>query len=238
MNIYNKTMFIIDLFFPKFCLNCYLPGAYICPRCQKDLKEPKFTSCFFCQKRSLYGLTHQNCLKKLHINGVSFLFYYNNLLKKIIKNTKYRLATEVLRELTRIIKPETFNHLEFYKKLSEKTYLQPIPLSPKKFRERGFNQAFLITKFFQKYLNFPITDFLVRIKETKSQAELKTKKERYNNLKGAFKINPNCQQDLILKSRIILIDDVITTGSTVKEAAKTLKKAGADKVYVLGLAKG
>lgn len=231
-------MSIIDLFFPKFCLNCYLPGAYICPRCQKDLKEPRFTSCFFCQKRSLYGLTHQNCLKKLNIDGVGFLFYYNNFLKKIIKNTKYRLATEVLEELTKIIKPETFNHLEFYKKLSSKTYFQPIPLSPKKFRERGFNQALLITKFFQNYFNYSIADFLIRVKETKPQAELKTKRERFNNLKGAFKINPNCQQDLILKSRIILIDDVITTGSTVKEAAKTLKKAGADKVYVLALAKG
>jgi len=240
MNIYNETMSLIDLIFPKFCLNCHLPGSYICQRCQKYLFPTKHNQCFFCKKPSLYGLTHQSCLKRFNIDGVSSLFYYNNFLKKIIKNTKYRLATEVWKELTSVIKPEIIGDLNFYKKLPGKVFFQPIPLSKNKLRDRGFNQAFLIAKFFRKFFGYPIADFLIRVKDKKPQAELKTKKERYNNLQGAFKINPDpsCHPELISGSRIILVDDVITSGSTVREAAKILKKSGAGKIYVLTLAKG
>ena len=233
-------MSLVDLLFPKFCLNCSLPGAYLCPRCQNELRYFNRDRCFVCQKASLYGLTHPSCLKKFNIDEVCFLFYYNTLLKKIIKNIKYRLATEIWKEITKIIKPVAIERLAFYKKLSGKVYFQPIPLSLKKIRSRGFNQALLVTKFFKNFLNLPITDFLIRIKDTKAQAELKTKKERYNNLRGAFKMNPaqRGHPELVSGSRIILVDDVVTTGSTVKEAAKVLKKAGAEKVYVLALAKG
>lgn len=237
MNIYNETMFLVDLLLPKFCLNCRLPGSYICHNCQKYLSPAKHDRCFFCKKSSLYGLTHQNCLKKFNIDGVGFLFYYNGFLKKIIKNTKYRLATQVWRELTTVINPEIIGGLDFYKRLTGKIFFQPIPLSKNKLRDRGFNQAFLITKFFRRFFKYPIADFLVRVKETKPQAELKTKKDRYNNLRGAFKIKPD-QFKLISGSRVILVDDVITSGSTVREAAKTLRLSGADKIYVLALAKG
>lgn len=169
--------------------------------------------------------------------GVTAIFYYNNLLKKVIKNIKYRLVTEAWKDLTRTIEPEAVRQIGFYKRISKDFFLQPVPLSKRKIRERGFNQAFLITKFFQAFLDFPISDFLVRVKETLPQAELKTKKERYNNLRGVFKIKPD-SHPAVAGSRIILVDDVITTGSTVREAAKVLKKSGASKIYVLALAKG
>jgi len=139
--------------------------------------------------------------------------------------------------MTAIISPKDLEGLAFYKKLSTKTFFQPIPLSEKKLRERGFNQAFLITKFFRRFFKFPIADFLIRVKETKPQAELKTKKDRYNNLKKAFKIKKE-HLETVSGVRVILVDDVITSGSTVREAAKTLKKAGASKVYVFALARG
>ncbi|MFH0987736.1 MAG: phosphoribosyltransferase family protein [Patescibacteria group bacterium] len=230
-------MFFTDLFFPKHCLGCSILGAYICPKCQKLFRYLDRGTCFYCKKSSLYGLTHPICLKNFNIDGVIAVFYYNNLLKKIIKNIKYRLVTEAWKDLTRTIKPEAVRQIGFYKRMSKDFFLQPIPLTRKKIRERGFNQAFLITKFFQKFLDFPISDFLMRVKETLPQAELKTKKDRYNNLRGAFKINP-VNKSGIIGSKIILVDDVVTTGSTVREAAKALKKAGAAKIYVLALARG
>ena len=230
-------MAFIDLIFPRFCLGCGLPGTYCCPRCQTKLVPVKRTQCFYCKKDSLYGLTHPLCLKKLNIDGVDSFFFYNDFLKKIIKNLKYRLATDIGKEFFQIIKPEIINKLSFYKKLSPPLYFQPIPLSQKKLRERGFNQAFLLTKFLQKFLDIPIVDLLVKAKETKNQAELKSKKDRYNNLRGAFEINQK-DQIMIRKSRIILVDDVITTGSTIREAAKILKKYLPLKVYALTLARG
>lgn len=230
-------MSFADLLFPKFCFNCHLPGTYLCPRCQKDLNYVNSSYCFYCKKDSLYNLTHPSCLKKFNIEGVSFIFYYNSLLKRLIKNIKYRLASDIWQELSKGIYPETTKRLAFYNKLTGKVYLQPVPLSIEKLRSRGFNQAFLITSFFQKIINFPIADFLIRIKNTNPQADLKSRKERYQNLRGAFRIRKTSFKEIV-GAKIILIDDVVTTGTTVKEAAKALKKAGAEKIYVLALAKG
>ena len=233
-------MFLNDLLFPKFCLGCSYIGVYICRSCQDKLKPIKSNSCFYCKKPSLFGLTHFNCTKKYNIDGMLAIYYYNPILKKIIKNIKYRLAMDVWKEFYKIIEPQVITKLGFYKRLSSDYIIQPIPLSKIKYNERGFNQAYLISTFFQKILHFPIIDLLVRKKETSSQAQIKNKGGRYLNVRGAFAINPNRRDAKFCVStkNIILIDDVVTTGSTIAEAAKILRKAGAKKVYVLALAKG
>jgi len=117
--------------------------------------------------------------------------------------------------------------------------IQPIPLSKIKYNERGFNQAKIISTFFQKFLHFPIVDLLIRKKEILAQAQIKNKKERYLNIMGTFVINSKCRDaKFCVSNNIILVDDVVTSGSTVKEAVRVLKEAGAKKVYVLALAKG
>lgn len=230
-------MSFIDLIFPKLCLGCNLPGAYLCPRCQKKLNRLDRDRCFYCNKSSLYGLTHPLCLKKFNIDGVVSFYFYNNLLKKILKNIKYRLAKDIGRDFFKTVNFKDYNILAFYNKLSPPIFFQPIPLTKRKLRERGFNQALFVTNFIKKYVDLPIGNFLIKIKETKSQAELKTKMERYQNLRGAFKINHPITADL-KNTRVVLVDDVITSGSTIKEAAAVLKKAGCIKVYALTLARG
>jgi competence protein ComFC len=148
------------------------------------------------------------------------------------------LATEVWQEFYKIIEPQVITKLGFYKKLSIYFVIQPIPLSKIKYNERGFNQAKIISAFFQKFIHFPIVDLLIRKKEISAQAQIKNKKERYLNIKGTFVVNDNCRGVINDISNIILIDDVVTSGSTVKEAVRVLKEAGAKKVYVLALAKG
>ncbi len=231
-------MFLKDLFFPKFCLGCGYIGAYLCFSCQNKLKPINQDVCLYCKKSSLFGLTHLGCRKNFNVDGLISLYYYSPMLKKIVKNIKYRLATEVWQEFYRIIKPQVIIKLSFYKKLSPGFVFQPIPLTKNKYNERGFNQAFLIAKFFQKFLNFPIVDLLVRKKETSAQAQIEDKRKRYLNIRGAFAINLDCRGVIHHALEIILIDDVVTSGSTIKEAARVLKKAGVKKVYVLALAKG
>ena len=225
-------MFLTDLFFPKFCLNCGYLGTYLCLSCFKKLKPVKQEVCFYCKKASLFGLTHPDCTKSLNIDGLLCVYHYDPILKKIIKNIKYRLAIEVWKEFYKTISPETIYKLSFYNGISQDFVIQPIPLSKIKYNERGFNQASFISTFFQRFLHFPIVNLLTRNKEVPSQAQIKNKKGRYLNTKGIFtaiqSVNPN----------ILLVDDIITSGSTVKEAAKILKMAGAKKVYVLALAKG
>lgn len=231
-------MFLTDLFFPKFCLGCGYIGVYLCQSCQNKLKPIESDTCIYCKKPSLYGLTHPNCIRKLNVDGLLAIYHYNPILKKIIKNIKYRLATEVWKEFYKIIEPQVITKLGFYKKLSICFVIQPIPLSKIKYNERGFNQAKIISIFFQKFLHFPIVNLLIRKKETSAQAQIKNKKERYLNIKGTFVVNDNFRDVINHVSNIILIDDVVTSGSTVKEAVRVLKKAGAKKVYVLALAKG
>jgi len=232
-------MFLTDLFFPKFCLNCGYLGTYLCLSCFKKLKPVKQDVCFYCKKTSLFGLTHPDCTKSLNIDGLLCVYHYNPILKKIIKNIKYRLAIEVWKEFYKTISPETIYKLSFYNGISQDFVIQPIPLSKIKYNERGFNQASFISIFFQKFLRFPIVDLLIRKKEMSAQAQMKNKKERYSNIKGSFAINDKSpDMNGHLPTKIILIDDVITSGSTVKEAARVLKKAGVKKVYVLALAKG
>jgi competence protein ComFC len=190
--------------------------------------------CFFCKKPSPFGLTHAFCLKKYSPLAVTAIFYYNDILKKIIKATKYQLATEVLKELFAIVDPKKIEKLSFFANLKN-TVFQPIPLYPTKERKRGFNQARLITSFFQKFLPFQEVDYLQRKKETKPQAEIKERKKRYLNIRGAFLLNPKTKVDK--DKTIIVVDDVLTTGLTALEAVKTLKKEGFEKVFVLALAK-
>jgi len=225
-------MFILDLLFPKFCLSCGYVGAYLCQSCFEKLKPNEKEVCLYCRKPSLFGLTHVNCRNKLNVDGLITIYQYNPILKKIIKNIKYRLATQVWEDFYKAITPEIISKLGFYKNLSSDLVIQPIPLSKIKYNERGFNQAKFISIYFQKNLHFPIVDLLKRKEEILAQAQMKNKRARYLNVKGTF-LGQRC-----IHPNVILVDDVVTSGSTVKEAAKILKKAGAKKVYVLALAKG
>lgn len=225
-------MFFIDLLFPKFCLGCGYLGVYLCPFCLKELKYTKNDSCPYCNKASLFGLTHPYCSKTHGIDGLMSIYHYNPLLKKIIKNIKYRLATNIWQEFYKTIEPPAISKLGFYNKLSQDFFIQPIPLSKLRYNERGFNQATIISSFFQKFLHFSTTDSLIRNEERLSQAQTKNKQIRSLNVKGVF----SCTK--LVPENILLIDDVITSGSTVKEAARILKIAGAKKVYALALAKG
>lgn len=224
-----------DLFFPKFCLGCSLPGVYFCHHCVKKLRPIKKDVCFYCQKPSYYGLTHLTCLKKFPLEGVVTFFLYDDFLKKIIKGIKYKGAVDIWNEFVKAIPTFYFQKIYFFKTLSEALFLQPLPLYHKKIKERGFNQALLITNFFNQFLHFSLVSFLERKKPTIPQAKMKTKKDRYLNIKGGFRA---LDKEKISGKNFILVDDVITTGHTLKEAALVLKKAGGKKIYGLVLAKG
>ena len=101
--------------------------------------------------------------------------------------------------------------------------------------KRGFNQSDFVAQFFSKVTEVPIYNSLVRIKSTLPQAQIKEKNIRFSNMRGAFGITTS----LNIKSRqCVLVDDIVTTGSTVKEAAKVLKKSGATHVFVYAVGHG
>lgn len=112
--------------------------------------------------------------------------------------------------------------------------LIPVPLHRSKLRRRGFNQAELLAREIGRALEIPVRpDIVQRVRKTKPQKEL-LYRERQNNLKGAFKIS---QYDVKLK-KIVLVDDIYTTGSTVDEIAGRLLEQGAKEVYFVSLCIG
>ncbi|MCI8708428.1 MAG: ComF family protein [Dorea sp.] len=113
----------------------------------------------------------------------------------------------------------------------------PVPLYPGKYKKRGYNQAAVLARELGKVLDIPVEERLIkRIRETAPQKNL-TPRKRRQNLNGAFSVEK--RRRVFLKSRsVLLTDDIYTTGSTVDEAAKTLKKAGAEKVFYLAISIG
>ncbi len=181
------------------------------------------------------GLTHPGCKKENSIDGFVAFYLYNGFMKKIIKHIKYRLASDIFKEFCSIIQPEIYKKLIFYKQICGNGLLQPIPLHSTKLKSRGFNQALLIANFFKSILQFPIVDFFERAKPTRSQAKMENRRSRYFNIKGAFKLRENARP---FGKSIIVVDDVVTSGYTAMELSKAIKQRGADRVYVIALAKG
>lgn len=225
----------LDILFPRRCFGCGFIGSYFCLDCQKKLVLVEKDRCFYCHRASYLGLTHPACRQKDGIDGFVAPYQYNNLLKKIIKNVKYRLAREGMKEFFIITGPAIAEKLHPYKKIDTSYCLLPIPLHPTRLKERGFNQSEILTSLISNILGLDRIDILIRKKNTPPQAKLKKVKERFNNLRGAFAIK---KEGLAKDKRVILVDDVVTTGITVREAAKSLKKAGARSVIVFSLAKG
>lgn len=108
----------------------------------------------------------------------------------------------------------------------------PVPVSTRTLRERGFNQTLLLSRILSRHLAIPLhMNLLLKKRETLPQIGLGAK-ERGRNLRGAFEVSRKLD-----RQGIILLDDVMTTGATVRECAKTLKKAGAGEVVVITLAR-
>lgn len=114
----------------------------------------------------------------------------------------------------------------------------PVPISKKRMKERGYNQSLLILKYLlqkNKLNNIYLEDkILYKVKNIKPQSSMKTKQDRINNIKGVYEVKNNLK---IKNKRIIIFDDIFTTGSTVNECAKIVKQAGAEKIGVITIAK-
>ncbi len=220
---------IVDFFFPVSCLGCGQHGKYLCGRCLGDVKLSK-PFCPYCFKPSIDGLTHFKCRKEHGLDGVRAVWKHEGVVRKAILSFKYKYATQVGNELL----GEFVRELELIKSsLTQGFVLVPIPLYWYKENVRGFNQSFEIAKNISQKLGWQLnSNILSRKRFVRPQVEL-GRQERKNNLRNAFVVNvseskvPDC---------IILVDDVFTTGSTLKEAARVLKTAGVKKVWGLTVA--
>jgi competence protein ComFC len=225
-------MSLLDLLFPKTCLECKKDGGYVCKDCVS--KVSLLTSvCPYCEKASIDGFTHAKCKKKYGLDGITSIWKYEGVVKKAVSTLKYKYATEIVREICGYLESEL-------KKQSVLTGWHPVTLLPVPmfwYREnfRGFNQSAEIGKVIAHDMGWGFeSNLLVRTKSVKPQAGL-TVGERKKNLRGVFSLDSNYLASS--PSSLMLFDDVFTTGSTLHEACKVLKKAGVEKVWGITIAR-
>ncbi|MBC8282963.1 MAG: ComF family protein [Nitrospinae bacterium] len=156
------------------------------------------------------------------------LGHYDTVLRQLIHYFKYQKQLGVLPDIERLLIKYFSDSEEEYSGFT----VAPIPLHFNKMRERGFDQAFLLARQVAGVLGAPLESALLRRMSATSAQATKTKSERAQNIKGAFEVN---RPERSAGKNILLVDDVFTTGATANEAAKILKKAGADKVFIFTL---
>ncbi len=229
---------ILDLLFPKKCVGCKKSDTYFCPDCisnilQTDLVCPK------CERLAIGGQTHPICRRKYGLDGLWSLGIYQGSLREAIKQLKYGKVKELAEVLVDILveywaKFQPFVLDQIKKDKGVGWAIIPVPLHWWRGNDRGFNQSSLVGQILSEKLGLAYYDGLKRIRHTKSQVKLKGY-GRQQNIRNAFVISPNIP---ISKSpNILLIDDVWTTGSTLRECCYVLKRAGAKKVWALTLAR-
>ena len=190
--------------------------------------------CLVCNKGSIDGLTHPGCRGRYTIDGAFSAIAYKGIVKKLIYNFKYKpYLSDLQNSLVDLFYESIIQNEIFQKAYSSKPTLVSIPLHPKRLRIRGYNHAQLLAEGLSEKLNLKVIKILARTKDTKSQFGLKLK-DRKENIKNAFILNAKYK---ILNANVLLVDDILTTGSTLLEAARILKKQGVKQVWGLTLAR-
>ena len=212
------------MFLPEepVCAACSGKPEYIrepvCKKCGKPLEDERQEYCFDCVRH-----------KRDFVQGKA-LWVYRGVVQESIYRFKYHGRQEYARyygrELVRV-------YGEWMKRCRIEAIV-PIPLSKRRMRQRGFNQAELIARELHRQTGIPVYGkLLVRVRDTRVQKELNDE-ERKINLKKAFKTTANKVQ----LNHILLIDDIYTTGSTMQEAAGELRRSGAGEIYCLSISIG
>lgn len=154
--------------------------------------------------------------------------FYADPVSSLLHQLKYKFDTTVIPPLLKITQGFDFSP---YKNCN---VIVPVPLHFKRLKKRGLNQALVLAQlFFPDKTNFIQNDVLVRVRDTQSQTSL-NEIERRKNLKSAFFVK---NESVIRNSSVCLVDDVLTTGTTVTECSKALKKAGAAQIKVVTMAR-
>lgn len=236
---HTKIIFklIIELLFPKRCVGCNKTGEYFCSGCIQEIKQTDLV-CPFCERMSLGGVVHPICKRKYGLDGLWSLGIYQPPLKNAIQKVKYKWIKEIAEILVDITieywaKKGTILLDQIKKSQGKDWEVVPVPLHQFRQNWRGFNQSALLGELLAQKMGLNYADSLKRIKKTKPQVGLDSVKRR-KNIKGAFVLSTNHE---LQTKNIILIDDVWTTGSTLKECCYILKRGGAKKVWALTLAR-
>jgi ComF family protein len=219
----------LDFLFPQKCVGCGEEGTLLCRACQKSLSRITPPVCPKCGKPQPGDAICPGCSGwHSSIDGIRSPLKFEGLVRTAIHQFKYKNLRIIARPLAILMSEYlTVNPLGG-------EVLVPVPLHPRRLRERGYNQSELLARELGKLIPFPvISDCLIRHKYILPQAQTHSVEERHRNVNQAFA----CQNTSLQKKQVLLIDDVSTSGATLDACAMALKSAGAISVWGLVLAR-
>ncbi|MEZ4179956.1 MAG: phosphoribosyltransferase family protein [Candidatus Doudnabacteria bacterium] len=218
---------ILEAILPYQCVGCNQVGNLFCSNCQRQTTLA-IDKCIVCQKPSWQGFTHPKCQTRYTPDRlITFFAYQNRAIKTLIGLTKLNFISNAIQVLAQA----SSNRIKIL--TNHDFVLCPVPLSDYKLRFRGFNQSLIIAKVLNKNFEWPIAQIVAKKLFIKQQKFL-NQTDRQANIKEAFLPT----QELIQSppNTVIIVDDIITSGSTFKAISKVLKKNGVQIVWCLALA--
>ena len=221
---------LLDLIFPPRCVSCGRLGAHLCESCLAQARPIGPDICIRCGN----PLTQRGLCHRCHhdppdpIRAIRGVFFYQGPIAQGIRSLKYR----GVQPLAPILAEPLVDYIRQHP--SPIDGLVPVPLHPQRLAERGFNQSELLASHISQILDIPLrTDLLERIRHTPPQARL-NRTQRLRNTAGAFAPRPGAK---LQGETLLIIDDVATTGATLRACAEPLKQLGAGDIWALTVAR-
>ena len=208
---------LINLVYPPTCGICgKLNSDFLCKKCEKILET-----------EAIYGV--DKTLDK-YFNEHLYIFLYQGIIRRIILKYKFQEEAYLYKTFVNFL----LKNENFFEKIKKYDTIVPVPISRKRFKERGYNQSELIAKEIACSSKLELeTECLFKTKNIIEQSKL-NKEERLKNIQGVYDL---VNKGKLYKKKILLVDDIYTTGSTVNECARVLRKARPSKIGVFTLAK-
>jgi len=219
----------IDSFFPQRCVGCGKVGDFLCSDCRRNLPKLLPPFCPKCGRPQASGILCPDCWQsRTQIDGIRSAFRFDEVIRQAI----YQLKYHNLKAISSCLAELSADYLQLNPLPGEA--IVPVPLHPRRLRERGYNQSGLLAKELGRLTNLPvIEDCLIRVKEARPQVRASNVRERRRNVANAF----ICRDEKVSGKQIILVDDVCTSGATLESCASALKSKGAIMVWGLTLAR-
>lgn len=225
---------ISNLLYPPVCGICgKIAQKRICIKCNVELK-----------KQTEVNILQKEEIEEKNFEELMYIFKYEGQVRKLILDYKFNEKSYMYKTFVNFL----LNDKKIFENIKKYDKIIPVPISKKRYKERGYNQSLLIAKEISKQTQYKanienkqkektnlelVNNCLIKTKNIIEQSKL-NKEERQNNIQGVYSLqNPQ----IITNQKILLVDDIYTTGSTVNECSKILKQANPKKIGILVLAK-
>ena len=211
---------ILNLIYPPVCGICgKLNENFLCEKCKKALET-----------EAVFGVDNiiENNIK--YFDEHIYIFQYEGIIRRLILKYKFKEEAYLYKTFVNFL----LKNKKLFEKIKKYDKIIPVPISQKRLKQRGYNQSELIAKEIAHMLNKKVeTECLLKTKNIVEQSKL-NKEDRIKNIHGVYEL---INKEKLFDKKILLVDDIYTTGSTVSECAKELKKARPREIGVFTLAK-